>query len=51
VINGFTASDFTTRVRIDICARRFLIGNLSDLKLIAQSAIDEYQHRNQTPKK
>jgi hypothetical protein len=34
VADGFTACDFATRVRIDVCVCRFLIGNLSDVKLV-----------------
>jgi hypothetical protein len=41
VVNGFTACDLVTQVRIDIRVCRFLIGNLSDVKLIVQSAINE----------
>jgi hypothetical protein len=51
VVNGFTACDFVTQVRIDILVCRFLIGKLGDVKLIARSAINEWQHRNQTSKK
>jgi hypothetical protein len=33
MVNGFTACDFVAGVRIDIRVWRFLIGNLSDVKL------------------
>jgi hypothetical protein len=41
VVNGFTACDFVAGVRIDIRVCRFLMGNASYVKLIAQSAINE----------
>jgi hypothetical protein len=41
VVDGFTAYDFVTQVRIDIRVCRFLIGKLGDVKLIVQSAINE----------
>jgi hypothetical protein len=50
VVNGLTACDLAAQVCIDICVCRFLIGNPGDVKLIAQSAINEEQHRNQTSK-
>jgi hypothetical protein len=40
VVNGFTGCDFVVQVRIDIRACRFLIGNLSDVKLITQPVIN-----------
>jgi hypothetical protein len=45
VINGFTACDFVTRVRIDIRVCCFLIGNLIVEKLIVQSAINNTKTR------
>jgi hypothetical protein len=51
VINGFAASDFATRVRIDIRVYWFLIDNLIVVKLVVQLAINEWQHRNQISKK
>jgi hypothetical protein len=41
VVDGFAACDFVARVRVDICLCCFLIGNASDVKLIAQSAIND----------
>jgi hypothetical protein len=46
VVNDFTACDFATKVRIDVCACRFLIGNLGDVKLVAQSAISNAKTRH-----
>jgi hypothetical protein len=41
MVNGFTACDLVAGVRIDIRVCRFLIGNLSDVKLIVQLAIND----------
>jgi hypothetical protein len=41
MVNGFTARDFVAGVRIDIRVCRLLIGNLSDVKLVLQLAINE----------
>jgi hypothetical protein len=50
-VNDFGERDFVTRMRIDVRISRFLIGNLNDVKLIAQSVINEWQRRNQASKK
>jgi hypothetical protein len=49
-VNDFGAFDFVARVRIDVRIYRILISNLSDVKLIAQSAINEWQHKTRHQK-
>jgi hypothetical protein len=41
MVNGFTACDFVTKVRIDIRGCRFLMGNPGDVKQSTPSAINE----------
>jgi hypothetical protein len=46
VVDNSTACDLVTKVRIYVRVCRFLIGNLSDVKLIVQLAINDSQRGN-----